>query len=239
MASNPLRSIGQSLRVVGDIIVTAVGNLLLRPTQTATGGGSVYARHAYLGGSIGGLHINDTTTEILTLMANALPATKVVLNGASGVEVFEYDVTTGVLTVISLVAAIDGAVTFGDGRANSGLILPVNAEVRSICGEDFTPLGWRMVTDVNGILRVQILRQSYASYDNSTWIDVSGTGTGPTGMPQVAAASLKGTSSSLGGWNNTSDWSRGDIIRAVVTNNSGNNGWYSLQVFGRRNVKKT
>lgn len=230
---------GQDFGVRGDI-VSIGGDIRTRLPGVNTGGGAVLARHVYAGGSAGGFHIIGTTAlNDFSIMPDASPAANILFQSASdAVQWGSLEIATGILTLSSLVTAIDGGFTFGDGRANSGLVLPVNAEARSICNEDFTPLGWRLITDKSGTFRVQILRQSYSSYDNSTWVDVSGVSSGAGGMPATSFA-LKGTSSNLASWSSTADWTRGDAIRAIVSNNAAGAGWYALQVYGRRNVKKT
>lgn len=237
---------GQDTGVRGDLVVVSDGvsngDIRTRVSGVNTGGGSVITRHLYFGGSAGGVHgLDSTGTEYWNIMPDASPApANYIVSmyvGGSLQEAMRWT-NDGTTTIASLIAAIDGGVTFGDGRSNSGLILPVGAEARSICNEDFTPLGWRLITDKAGACSVQVLRQAYSSYDNATWIDVTGTTISPTGMPAMASG-LKATGSNLGGWASTADWSRGDAIRALVNTNGAGIGWYSLQIYGRRNVKKT
>lgn len=246
-APSPRKTIAQPVAILGELTVSdgggiGTGNIRTRAAGVNSGGGNVVARHVFAGGSAGGYHILDSTgTEYFNIMPDASPApanhiVSVYVSGSlTEVQRWTNDGTT---TIASLIAAIDGGVTFGDGRANSGLVLPIGAEARSICNEDFTPLGWRLTTDKTGACSVQVLRQAYSSYDNSTWVDVTGTTISPSGMPAMASG-LKATGSNLGGWASTADWSRGDVIRSLVNTNGAGIGWYALQIYGRRNVKKT
>jgi hypothetical protein len=233
--------LGQDFGVRGDFL-THIGDIKTRE-HNATGGGSLIGRHVYAGGSAGGFHIevaSPGTGNDFSIMPDGSPASNInfQVNGDS-ITFGSVEIATGKLTLLSLITDIDAGVTFGDGSPNSGVALATSSEARSKVNMGFTALGWEIVTDVGQPLRVQILKQSQASYDNSTWVDVSGTSTSTGGMPRIGiGGGVKASSSDIHLWPATT-FNRGDIIRAVVTNNAGVNGWYSLQIYGYRNVKKT
>jgi hypothetical protein len=237
--------VGQDAGVRGDFTVvpagTSSGNIRTRLPSSNTGGGDVVARHVYAGGSPGGFHIlNTSAANDYSLMPDGSPASNITAKtNSDGVLVYTINIALGTFAVESLIADIDAGVTFGDGSPNSGVALAVGAEARSMANMDFTILGWQLVTDVAQPLRLQVLRRPYATYDNATWDDVSGTSTSTGGMPRIGVGGgVKATASDIHLWPITT-LSRGDVIRAVITNNTGANGWYSLQLYGRRNVKKT
>jgi hypothetical protein len=225
---NPKKTLSQDVRVMGGLTVD----------DAATASGPVSTQ-----GLAGALKIKDSAgSDKFSAAYNGVSA---VVFQVAGINVASYLTATGnvelfqVCTVDSLITDIDAGVTFGDGSPNSGVALVVGSEARSTVNMDFTAVGWQLVTDGAPSLRVQILKQVFGSYDDSTWVDVSGTSTSTGGMPRIGVGGgVKATASDIHLWPVTT-FSRGDIIRAVVTNNSGVNGWYSLQVYGYRNVKKT
>ena len=237
---NPKKTFGQPVKVLGDIEST--GDIKTR-SNPGTGGGDVITRHVYAGGSPGGFHIQSTSgSNDFSIMPDGQPALNINLKVNGDATTWSsIELATGIFTVLSLSTDIDAGITFGIGNPNSGVAIATNAEARSFSNMDFTVIGWSLVTDVTQPLRVQIFKQAYSSYNNSTWVDLSGTSTGTGGMPRLTISSgIKNTSSDLSGWTVTSPTiARGDIVRAVTTNNGGLNGWFSLQLYGRRNVKKT
>lgn len=83
-----------------------------------TGGGNVLARHAYLGGSIGGLHIlDDSGNDQFSLMLDAQPATAVNFNLPQGGTIpISLNLSTGLVTFLFGVSGILNCVSSTQGE---------------------------------------------------------------------------------------------------------------------------
>lgn len=241
---NPKKTFSQPVGIVGSLTVTSdgvSGDIRTRPAGANTGGGDVIARHLYAGGSAGGFHILSTSaTNDFSIMPDGSPASNITAKvNSDATLVYTINISTGTFAAESLIADIDAGVTFGDGSPNSGVALLVGSEARSTVNMDFTILGWQLLADVGSAFRVQVWKEPYAGYDNATFTDMSGTSSSIGGAPRIGlGGGVKNTASDVHLWPNTT-LNRGDCIRAVVVNNGGGSGWYSLQLYGRRNVKKT
>jgi hypothetical protein len=102
MPSNPKKILSQPIEVIGD--VTADNFKADRADELASGGGNVYARHGYFGGSPGGVHINDAAAagvEIFKFQADAAPADNILFEVKSGLDAFQVNVTDANFTFFS------------------------------------------------------------------------------------------------------------------------------------------
>ena len=216
-----------TLRAVGDI-----------RARLSTGGGSMYARHFYSGGSAGGFHVQDTDgTETFALMPDASPnpsniTIQVGTGAGSGIlrDAFSLKTADGLVTVpkLSNIARVSG----GDGVRGSTTPLLVNSEASQWTSGTWLITGWRLAIDVNGAFRVEVMKCAYSAYTATpTWTTMSGASTGSGGMPRISGLNSKNTDTSLTGWSDTTI-NDGDMIGFFVRNNGANAGYYRLQLFG-------
>lgn len=132
---------------------------------------------------------------------------------------------------------VDGGITIADGRAGSGIAIAVSSEVRGVCLVALSLTGWELQGDGFGRLSLHIYKQTHGSYDNATWVDMSTSSTSTGGEPIIVPSAVKGDSTDLSLWN-TVTIGAGDIVRAVVNNNGGSHGWYSLRLYGARTMTR-
>lgn len=122
MATNKPHKFSQPVRIGGDLTVDNSGDIRTRPVGSNTGGGSLYARHGYFGGSAGGMHILNTSGgNDFSIMPDGSPASNILFEcNGDAIQWGSLEIATGNLALqcgLLLTNAISPS-AFGGGTTN-------------------------------------------------------------------------------------------------------------------------
>jgi hypothetical protein len=131
-----------------------------------------------------------------------------------------------------------GGMTVTVGVPENGIAaMPVGTAARNWAIGSFQFTSWEAAGDVLGAGSLRIYKQTYAGFDNVTWTDMSGASLAAGGKPFIAGGTNKNTSSDLSLWPVTTI-SDGDMLRAVLDDNTGGHRAIQLYLKGIRTVTR-